>query len=67
MSSVEKERPKPEARRPFAGTSREDLLSFGVPEEWLDDVYAPTEDALFELAEHLPQDAAEALKPDLHG
>lgn len=45
----------------FKGTSPETLLGFGVPAEWLEDVQAATEDTLFELAEHLPQEAAEAL------
>ena len=58
---IEEERPAPEKPRLFAGESREDLLAFGVPKEWLDDVYAATEDILFELAEHLPQEASEAL------
>ncbi len=37
------------------------LLSYGVPPEWLADVRAATEETLFEVAEHLPQEAAEAL------
>jgi hypothetical protein len=37
------------------------FLSHGVPPEWLDDVRAATEDSLFDIAEHLPQEAAEAL------
>lgn len=45
----------------FAGRDDEELLGYGVPEDWLDDVKAVTEDTLFELADHLPQEAAEAL------
>jgi mRNA-degrading endonuclease RelE of RelBE toxin-antitoxin system len=45
----------------FAHVAREDLLSYGVPEEWLDDVSAATEDGYLTLAEHLPAEAAEAL------
>jgi len=45
----------------FAHVAREDLLSYGVPEEWLADVSAATEDSLLGLAEHLPAEAAEAL------
>ncbi len=45
----------------FAHVAREDLLSYGVPEEWLADVSAATEDSLLNLAEHLPAEAAEAL------
>lgn len=45
----------------FAGVDDAELLGFGVPAEWLDDVKAADEDKLFELAEHLPSEAAEAL------
>ena len=38
-----------------------DLSMYGVPAEWLGEVREATEDTLFELAEHLPQKAAEAL------
>lgn len=38
-----------------------ELLSYGVPIDWIDDVKEATEDTLFEIAEHLPQEAAEAL------
>ena len=58
---VAPEQPPPEEHRLFANESREDLLSYGIPEEWLEDVYAATEDTLFDLADHLPQEAAEAL------
>jgi superfamily I DNA/RNA helicase/mRNA-degrading endonuclease RelE of RelBE toxin-antitoxin system len=45
----------------FAEIAAETLLSYGVPEEWLDDVRAANEDTLFDLADHLPSEAAEAL------
>lgn len=45
----------------FAGLDRDDLLSIGVPEDWLADVTAATEDSFFALAGHLPAEAAEAL------
>ena len=45
----------------FADASDDDLLSYGVPVEWLDDVRAATEDTLLDLADHLPGEAAEAL------
>ncbi len=38
-----------------------ELLSFGVPLEWLPDVRQATEDSLLSLVEHLPGEAAEAL------
>lgn len=39
----------------------DELLGFGIPEEWLPDVRTTTESGLFDLLEHLPQEAAEAL------
>ena len=45
----------------FADASDDDLLHYGVPVEWLDDVRAVTEDSLLDLADHLPGEAAEAL------
>ena len=48
-------------RLPFAGLPDDQLLSYGVPVEWLPDVHAADEDAVLELAGHLPNEAAEAL------
>lgn len=45
----------------FAQVSDEELLSYGVPSEWLTDTRRATEDTLLILAEHLPGEAAEAL------
>ena len=45
----------------FSGASDDDLLGYGVPVEWLNDVRAATEDTLLDLADHLPGEAAEAL------
>jgi superfamily I DNA/RNA helicase len=45
----------------FDGVSEDTLLGYGVPAEWLADVQRATEDSLFEIAEHLPAEAAEAL------
>ena len=53
--------PAPPRSRLFAATLDEDLLAYGVPLEWLADVRAATDDTLFELAEHLPAEATEAL------
>ena len=39
----------------FAATSDDDLLGYGVPVEWLDDVQAAMEDTLLDLADHLPE------------
>jgi superfamily I DNA/RNA helicase len=59
--------PEPDTKRAkpkrllFAGRSEAELLSYGVPPEWLPDVMAADEDELLALAEHLPAEAAEAL------
>lgn len=45
----------------FTDISDDNLLSYGVPAEWLDDVRRADEDSLLELADHLPGEAAEAL------
>jgi hypothetical protein len=45
----------------FATLDDEALLSVGVPEDWLADVRAASEDRFFALAEHLPAEASEAL------
>ncbi len=45
----------------FPRITDEELLSYGVPPDWLADAKAATEDTIFELAEHLPREAAEAL------
>ncbi len=45
----------------FAEATDEELLGYGVPAEWLDDVKKATEDTLLVLADHLPAEAAEAL------
>ncbi len=45
----------------FGGRSDDELLSYGVPPEWLADVRKVDEDSLLVLADHLPAEAAEAL------
>jgi hypothetical protein len=52
---------KPAGRCPFANTPDEELLGYGVPAEWLQDVRLATEETLLELADRLPAEAAEAL------
>lgn len=51
---------KPTARL-FDNLRKFELMAFGVPEEWVNDVRAATEDTLFDIIEHLPQEAQEAL------
>ena len=49
-------------RAVFAGVPDSQLLNYGVPAEWLDDIKQVTdEDALLALTDHLPAEAAEAL------
>ncbi|MEO8619455.1 MAG: UvrD-helicase domain-containing protein, partial [bacterium] len=45
----------------FCAVSDEELLSFGVPVEWLADVRHATDDTILAVADHLPAEAAEAL------
>jgi len=58
---VEAERPAPPKPLLFADVSEEDLLSYGVPAEWIGDVLEADEDSVLDLADHLPSEAAEAL------
>ena len=53
---VEKTRPLP-----FANITDEELLNYGVPAEWLPDVRGADDNSLLDLADHLPDEAAEAL------
>src|SRR5262245_63959050 len=50
-----------EAKPLFGHLSDDQILSFGVPAEWLDDVRRATDATILGLAEHLPAEAAEAL------
>ena len=58
---VEEAAPPTEKPPIFADIADDDLLGYGVPPEWLDDVRSATEDTLLDLADHLPQEASEAL------
>ena len=57
------ETPQPAAPKlkVFAHIPESQLLGYGVPAEWLEDVRKADEDTLLELADHLPGEAAEAL------
>lgn len=54
---------KLEARKDplFAKMPEDELLGYGVPLEWIEEVKKATEDTLLALADHLPAEAAEAL------
>jgi UvrD-like helicase C-terminal domain/AAA domain len=45
----------------FDNLRKFELMAFGVPEEWVNDVRAADEDTLFDVIGHLPQEAQEAL------
>lgn len=45
----------------FAAISDDELLGYGVPAEWLNDVQKANVDTLLVLTDHLPAEAAEAL------
>ncbi len=45
----------------FDNLRKFELMAFGVPEEWVNDVRDATEDTLFDVIAHLPQEAQEAL------
>ena len=51
----------PPAPRLFDNLRKFELMAFGVPEEWVNDVRQATEDTLFDIIEHLPSEAQEAL------
>lgn len=54
--------PAPAARpKLFDNLRKFELMGFGVPEEWVEDVRRATEDTLFDIISHLPQEAQEAL------
>lgn len=58
LEEVQTASPKPLL---FAETPEDELLSYGVPADWLDDVRKADEDSLLVLADRLPGEAAEAL------
>lgn len=58
---VEVEAPAPVQPPLFADRDEEELLGYGVPPEWVDDVRRANEAELLALADHLPEEAAEAL------
>ncbi len=58
---VEVEQAAPPKPPLFVNISDEDLLGYGVPTEWISDVRQANEDSLFDLTDHLPAEASEAL------
>lgn len=58
---IEEERASFKKPAIFADANDEELLSYGVPEEWIEEVKSADEDSILDLADHLPEEAAEAL------
>jgi superfamily I DNA/RNA helicase len=45
----------------LADVPEDELLGYGVPPSWLADVFEATEETILDVAEHLPEEAAEAI------
>ena len=58
---IETAQPPAAAKPLFTDVPEWVFLSHGVPPEWMNDVRGATEETLFNIAEHLPQEAAELL------
>ncbi|MGH6846311.1 MAG: 3'-5' exonuclease [Methylocella sp.] len=52
---------RPELPLLFSRYTDDELLTYGVPQDWIADVRTATEDTIFDLVGHLPGEAAEAL------
>ena len=61
FSYVETELEAQPKRLLFAQIEDEQLLSYGIPPEWLEEVRTADEDSILDMADHLPAEAAEAL------
>jgi superfamily I DNA/RNA helicase/mRNA-degrading endonuclease RelE of RelBE toxin-antitoxin system len=51
----------------LARYSDDELLAFGIPDEWLLDVRGATDETMYAIAEHLPGEASDALLEILTG
>ena len=58
---IEKPQQAPEKPLLFTRFTDDELLSYGVPQEWVADVRAANEDSILDIADHLPEEAAEAV------
>ncbi len=58
---IEKEKPAPSMPPLLENISNDELLTYGVPNEWLEDVKSADEDRLMQLVDYLPEEASEAL------
>jgi hypothetical protein len=57
----DRDQPRASQKYLFSQYSDDDLLSFGVPVGWLEEVKQFTEDSFIEQSHHLPSEASEAL------
>ena len=46
---------------PCQGLTRDELLAWGIPDDWIDDIRTTNEDRVLAIAERLPQEASEAI------
>ena len=58
---VAPEQPEPTEPPLFKDVNDDELLTYGVPEDWLDEVQGSTEDTILDVAARLPAEAAEAV------
>lgn len=58
---VEGSSPRSDQKPIFGKVSDDELLNYGIPPEWLNDVRSATEASLLGLIAHLPAEASEAL------
>jgi len=52
---------RPPKQRPFDNLRKGELMAFGVPAEWVDEVRKADEDSLLDVISDLPQEAQESL------
>ena len=60
-SSVRRARPSSVPLPLLAGATDDELLGYGVPQDWLQTVRLATEDTVLDLVEELPEEAREAV------
>ena len=59
--SIPKYIEKVQERIPLSAIPADELLNYGVPAEWINDIKSANEDNLLEIAAHLPTEASEAI------
>jgi superfamily I DNA/RNA helicase len=60
-SSTQRAKPELAPPQPFLELSQDNLLSIGVPQDWIADILTATEDQFLDLGAHLPAEASETL------